>query len=65
MKLFIIVPTLFIQYNERKRYQGLSLYEGIRPDVIDLESIINERGKPEYPEKNPRSQIEIGLKDRT
>ena len=31
--------TLFIQYNERERYQRLSLYHGIRPGVIDLESI--------------------------
>ena len=51
----IIIPTLFIQYNVRERYQRLSLYEGIRPVVIDLES---QGGKPEYPEKNPRSQIE-------
>ena len=36
----IIIPTLFIQYNERERYQRLSLYVGIRPDVIDLESIL-------------------------
>ena len=36
----IIIPTLFIQYNERERYQRLSLYEGIRPDVTDLESIL-------------------------
>ena len=36
----IIIPTLFIQCNERERYQRLSLYEGIRPDVTDLESIL-------------------------
>ena len=35
-----IIPTLFIRYNERERYQRLSLYEGIRPDVTDLESIL-------------------------
>ena len=35
-----MIPTLFIQYNERERYQRLSLYDGIRSDVIDLESIL-------------------------
>ena len=34
------IPTLFIQYNERERYQKLSLYDCIRPDVIGLESIL-------------------------
>ena len=34
--------------------------EGIRPGFIDPESIfMRDRGKPDYPEKNPRSQIEI------
>ena len=36
----MITPTLFIQCNGRERYQRLSLYEGICPDVIDLESIL-------------------------
>ena len=39
-KIIIIIITLFIQYNERDRYQRLSPYEGIRPDVTDLESIL-------------------------
>ena len=35
-----------------------------QPDVIDCELILRREenpsgGKPEYPEKNPRSQIEI------
>ena len=34
LNLKLTIPTLFIQ---RERYQRLSLYEGIRPDVIDLE----------------------------
>ena len=34
------IPTLFIQFSERERYQRFSLYDGIRPDVIDLESIL-------------------------
>ena len=35
--------------------------EGIRPqpDVINRESIFDEGGKAEYPEKHPQSQIEI------
>ena len=37
--LVIVILTSFIQYNERERYQRLSLYKGIRLDVIDLESI--------------------------
>ena len=36
----VMIPTLFIQYDERERYQRLSLYKGIHPDVIDLELIL-------------------------
>ena len=36
----VLFNTNFIQYKERERYQRLSLYEGIRPDVTDLESIL-------------------------
>ena len=54
--IIITITTLFIQYNERERYQMLSLYEGIRPDFIDLESILSGE---ESPEKHSRTQIEI------
>ena len=43
MIMIIIIITLFIQYKERERFQRLSLYEGIRPVVIDVESILRRR----------------------
>ena len=49
---------LFIQWKERI-WQVVPI-EGIRqqPDVIEWVDF-DEGGKPEYKEKNPRSQIEI------
>ena len=40
------LPTLFIQYNKRERYQRLSLYEGICPNVTDLELILMRDENP-------------------
>ena len=49
------MPTLFIQYNERERYQRLPLYKGIQMWKVDFK----EGGETEYPENNVRGQIGI------
>ena len=47
------------QEGERERYQRLSLSRVSARILLTERVDFDEGGKPEYPEKNPRSQIEI------